>query len=229
MKLRLSQPKMVHAAALLSATIVACTPAVAPVPCPLQVTVNTEAGVPLRGATLRVNERDIGSTNATGELHFTSMAPEGSVLTLSVRCPSGFESVGAPIAVAVRRLTALAGSHAPPSLRQRLVCHSTAQTSVVVVSADQPDLPVLIDGSALATTNEDGIAHVSVRGKPEASFEIALDTTAHPELRPQNPSRHFTLGKAAQIFKFLQPLKSEKPHPRRTAKKPERSVPYRID
>jgi hypothetical protein len=191
--------------------------------------VSTEAGAPVSGATLRVNDRDVGTTNATGELHFASTAPEGSLLTLSVKCPSGFESVGVPIPVALRRLTALAGSNTPPALRQRLLCRNTEQTSVVVISTTEPDLPVLLDGTARTITNSDGIAHVALRGKPDTTFEITIDTTAHPTLRPQNPSRHITLGKAAEMFNFQQQLKAEKPRIGRTSKKPERSVPYRMD
>ncbi|HEX2881060.1 MAG TPA: hypothetical protein VHO25_16120, partial [Polyangiaceae bacterium] len=191
-----------HPELLLAILLAACTSTAATAPCPVQVTVSTEVGAPVSGATLRVNDRDVGITNATGELHFASNAPEGSMLSLSVRCPSGFEAVGAPIPVALRRLTALAGSNAPPALRQRLLCRSTEQTSVVVISTDQPALLVLLDGTPRTTTNSDGIAHIALRGKPDTTFEITLDTSTHPELRPQSPSRHFTLGKTAEIVGF---------------------------
>jgi hypothetical protein len=181
------------------------------------------------GAIVRANQRDIGTTNATGELHFASTAAEGSLLTLSVQCPRGYENVGGPVTMALRRLAALPGSDTPPTLRQQLVCRSTEHTSVVVISTDQPDLPIVVDGTARTTTNVDGIAYVTLRGKPDTSFEITLDTRAYPELRPQNPSRHFTLGQTAEMFSFQQPIKAERPLLRRAARPPARPLPYRMD
>ncbi len=88
---------------------------------------------------------------------------------------------------------------------------------------------IIPNGTPQAVTNAAGIAHLTLRGKPNTPFELKLDTTIHPELHPQTPTRTFTLNETAAIFTFQQPLKAERARTRRPSKKPERSMPYRID
>lgn len=207
---------------------VACAPAATPAPFPLHITVSTTAGAPVPAATIQINGHDAGTTNATGELRIASSSPEGSVMSLRVVCPAGYESASDSTSIALRRLATLDGTSSTPALRQRLICNATEQTSVVLVSSE-PNLPLVINGTPQAITNASGIAHVTLRGKPNTPFELKLDTTPRPDLHPQNPTRTFTLNETATIFTFQQPLKAERARIRRAAKKPEPSVPYRID
>lgn len=206
----------------------ACAPAAAPAPFPLHIAVSTAAGAPVPAATIWINDHNAGTTNATGELHVASSSPEGSILSLRVVCPAGHKSASEPTSIALRRLATLDDTSSTPALRQRLICNATEQSSVVLVSSE-PNLPVVINGAPQAVTNAAGIAHVLFQGKPNTPFELKLDTTSHPELHPQNPSRTFTLNETATIFTFQQPLKAERARTRRATKKPERTVPYRID
>jgi hypothetical protein len=219
-------------AVLLSGLIIAlnaCKPGQGSPPFALQVDVSTDSNIPISAATILIDGASAGLTDASGKLRLTSAAAEGRVLTLSVKCPLGYVSGNESIPVALRRLATLDATQAQPTIRQRLVCNASEETSVVVVNVGRANLPVLVNDAMQATTNANGIAHVALRGKPNTAFTIALDTTAHPELHPQNPTRTFTLGKTPELFVFQQQIQGEKARPRRAYKKSAGAVPYRID
>lgn len=225
-----AQFKCVSLLVALLAVLCACQPTPVIAPFSLQIVVHTDASAPVPAATILLDGVAAGMTDATGELHLTSSAPEGRILMASVKCPGGYESGSQPIAMALRHLATLDGTHTPPALRQRFVCNASEQTSVVVVSVGAANLPVRVSDTVQAITNPSGVAHVALRGKPGTSFTMTLDTTAHPELQPQNPTRTFTLGKTPELFAFQQQVNAEQSTGRRVRRGSEKvaTIPYRV-
>jgi hypothetical protein len=219
----------IHAGVVLILFNMGCDSPAIPPPFPLHIHVSTENGTPVTGATIAVNGLGAGATNKHGELALRFSAIEGNALSVNVSCPPGFESPNDTASLAVRRLTTLDGSGTFAALRHRLTCNPTEQTSVVVVSTNEPNLPVLVNGIQQGLTNIAGFAHVSLRGKPNTTFEVELDTRANLKLRPQVPARSFTLGRSNELFRFEQQLRTQNSAVRRIPKTPEPRVPYRID
>jgi hypothetical protein len=70
-------------------------------------------------------------------------------------------------------------------------------------------LPVKYLGREVAHTDAAGAAHFVLRAAPEDVLEIQLDTSAHPELRPRQPSARFRVAARDEIFVFNSSLHAE--------------------
>jgi hypothetical protein len=86
-----------------------------------------------------------------------------------------------------------------------------------------------MDGQPVGKTDTNGLAHLLVKAPPGLSFRIALDTTAHPALRPQNPSMTYTLGQADDVLLMDQPFQEKKARKKPKKKEPEPQLPQRLE
>jgi hypothetical protein len=81
-----------------------------------------------------------------------------------------------------------------------------------------PNLPIQHRLKTLAVTDQDGIAHFSLRGKPGETFELVVNTDEQPGLRPANPAASLTISGRddAQVLErsFVTPKAKAKPRAR---------------
>ena len=148
--------------------------------------VDSDPGVPLAGAVVVRNQKDIAPTDSSGKAKLTITGSEGDTHDYFVRCPADFQSPSKPISVVLRRLT---DKTRPPEYTTS--CPPNVRRVVVAVRADGgPNLPVTYLGQRVAMTDASGAAHVLLNMHPGDQFELGLDTSekGYERLRPQNPT-----------------------------------------
>jgi hypothetical protein len=162
--------------------------------------VDADPGVPLAGAVVTRGERRLGESDATGEVAIEARGAEGSLLIVRVSCPDGYASPSEPLSIVLR---SIAESDRRPEYRAR--CELSLRTVVVAVRTDQGvSLPLLYLGREVARTDDAGAAHFMLEGPPDDGFELTLDTSAQPSLRPQNPSARFQVAERDDVLVFSQ-------------------------
>ena len=92
-------------------------------------------------------------------------------------------------------------------------------------------LSLQIDGKPAGITDADGIAHVLVHAERNLkSLNVSLDTSAHQELKPKNPSRTYELAGNDAVLVFDQAIvATHKPVFHGASTKPRKHIPYRVD
>jgi hypothetical protein len=69
---------------------------------------------------------------------------------------------------------------------------------------------VLYLSRPVTRTDASGAAHFALEVAPGAQFTVALQTDENPKLKPQNPSKPFTIGQTDEILLFEQKFDVEK-------------------
>lgn len=170
--------------------------------------VTSDPGHGLGGAELLASEQRVATTSADGRASVDLEGVEGDTVTLTVRCPAGFESP-APVRVALRRLSK--DSH-PPRFDAR--CAPTERTFVVGIRTENgPDLPIYRFGKLVGRTDASGAAHVIVRAKANEHVSFTLDTKRverRPALRPESPTLTFVAGDRDEVVVLEQRFEVER-------------------
>jgi hypothetical protein len=175
------------------------------------------------GAVVLVRGEPVATTDALGSslLHVPGQA--GDRVPVSLSCPG---TSGAPAASAELLLPGAPSASADETPALRLACPPTMRDAVVLVHASggAASLPVKLDGAVIGHTDSLGFAHVHVRAGAPAEFDVSLDTSAEPALSPANPTQHFQLAHADELFVFDTAFDAAGPARKapRPAKKPRR-------
>lgn len=164
--------------------------------------VESDPGVGVAGAAVLAGGELVGVSDAKGALSADVPAPRGEPIRVDVRCPQGFLSNSASTLVTPRRFERMDARE--PPIEVTLRCRPERRVAVFVVNSGVRQLPVLLDGERVSTTNDFGIAHFSVRGAPGAEYSVTLDTSEAPQLRPRSPVHVRTLDDADEIFVLTQ-------------------------
>lgn len=160
---------------------------------PVRIAVQSDPGKVVAGAVLKLNTRELATSDATGIATLNLTGREGDSVDVTVACPEGYESPSKPISI---RLTQRGGSSKAPEYPA--VCAPGFRNVVVAVRADNgARIPVTYLGKPIARTDEAGAAHVLLRMRPGDQFELGLDTTGFPKHHPQQPKASFAVGSAA--------------------------------
>lgn len=196
----------------------------------LRIAVQSDDGVPISGASISIAGQIAGNSDIEGELAVVLRQPEGARIELKAQCPAGYTG-GQSRTVTLRNVSALAEGGKRPVVRERLSCNPIRRALVLLVSSEgQPDLPVVVDGVPEGQTNAQGFAHTRLSGKPGTTFQVTLDTSANPHLRPQNPTRSFTLSSEDTLLAFVQEFQTMPVASKRRHKAPGGPArPYRIE
>ena len=180
-------------------------------PAPFEVAIHVESdpGVPLPGAVIRRNNKDVTFTGPDGRAKLTLAGSEGDAYDFYVACPADFQSPTKPVSVVLRRL---ADKKMP---EYTVSCQPTVRKVVVAVRTENgPFLPVTYLGKMVARTDASGAAHLLLAMRPGDQFELGLDTTekGHERLRPQNPVNVFQVKPHddIQLFEVKFALEKEK-------------------
>jgi hypothetical protein len=181
-------------------------------PPPFEVAIHVESdpGVPLAGAVIRRNNKDVTFTGADGRAKLTLSGNEGDAYDFYVACPADFQSPTKPVSVVLRRLS---DKKMP---EYTVSCQPTVRKVVVAVRTENgPFLPVTYLGKMVARTDASGAAHLLLAMRPGDQFELGLDTSekGHERLRPQNPVNVFQVKPHddIQLFEVKFALEKEKP------------------
>lgn len=179
---------------LLGCLATACQSATrAPRPFPIALSAHDALGRPVAGARAWVFGQPVGRTDPQGTLELVHRGRAGSVLDLLLACPPGYRTEEPE-----RRLP-LRGDGRSAPLKVALTCTAEQPIAAVVVRAP-PGLPVLVDGKRVGQTQDDGTAHLLVRGVPGTSLQITLDTSDAPDLIPQHPVTTFQIESRDQLL-----------------------------
>jgi hypothetical protein len=175
--------------------------------------VQSDPGRPLANAFVRFGTRTMGPSKEHGAIVLGTHGVEGERIQLSIECPEGHVAPEAPLTVQLRK----SGDGKRPEYP--VSCPPTQRTLVIAVrAANGPHLPVRYLGQELTKTDSKGAAHVLIKAAPNEDLQLVLDTSSHPELRPQNPSVRFQASQQDDIFVFDHEFVVAKTAPRRAAR-----------
>jgi hypothetical protein len=175
----------------------------------VQVNFESDPGQPLAGAELLLMGQVAGASNPDGVVELRAAGQEGERIKYKVRCPPDHRS---PEQALIITLTTLSGAAPPPEYRVR--CTPESRSVVIAVRAQRgPDLPVTYLGREVARTDASGAAHWQLQLARSETVEVTLDTSARPDLRPQNPSKRFESPDEDAVLLFDQDFVVELPPP----------------
>lgn len=189
---------------LLALASVACaTKKTPPEPYRVELRASASDGAPLPAVELSINGKTAGTTGADGRLLRHITGPEGTLLRIGAKCPTDSAPQSELPVLRLARTKSIGASKAQP-LTAEVRCAPTHRDVVVVVKADRGGrLPVLIDGKVVATTDDDGTAHVMLRrAAGEGKVEVSLDTASQASLKPVSPSRTYDLAGRDAVVLF---------------------------
>lgn len=204
----------------------------------LQFDVVDDRGEAIAGVAIAVGDTQIGTTNGSGILRAEVSASKGDRYPLHRQCPERYENAGEVESIVFRDTKGLGGGkHA--KIHVQLQCERQERVAALLVHADgRQGLPVLIDGVEVGRTGAGGFAHLRLDLRPGSQFQVAIDSSEHPSLRPVDPRRTMTVGSEDGLFVF-DPVFSElvpekKKRRRRRAQAPaqaptQKTRPVRID
>ena len=175
-----------------------CAPPPPPPPFHVNLTVESDPGMPLEGAQVFSRGKVVGVTGPTGVAALSLAGAEGTTFDFSIQCPEGYKSPLTPLTVLLRRLGSAATEY-------KARCFPLMRTAVVAIDADKgPNLPVVYLGREVARTDESGAASVLLSVTPGEEFTVTLSTQdkAAQALRPQNPSVTFRPKDQDDLFVF---------------------------
>jgi hypothetical protein len=165
---------------------------------PLRIRAQGDAEAPLAGVQISGGGTLLGTTDAQGSVQLSLEGTEGERMPLQVTCPGGFVSPEKPLVVGLRQLGP--GSPAPTF---EVACVPRLHTFVIGLRAEHgAHVPVSYLGQALGETDATGVAHVLVRAPRQEQVSLTLDTSGHPELRPQNPTLTFVAPDRDELVLF---------------------------
>lgn len=194
-----------------------------PRPIPVSFVVAQADNTPVEGARVRVGER-AALSDAAGRVDLLVRGEPDTLTAVQLSCPAGFTSAGGAPRVALRSSQSL-GAAQGSGVVHALGCTPLTTRRVVVVTTNVPmELPILVDGRRVAST-EGGVAHVAYEGPPRSSFSVVLDTSQYPDLLPRNPSREMRTAELDEVSVFEQDFSRVRRKPRRKARPKKRKAP----
>jgi hypothetical protein len=193
-------------------SVVACAP-----PAPQQnayellVRVDSDPGEGLWNVPLFHGGRRVGVTGADGSARVQLAGGEGERTSLRAECPSTHSGPTEPTVIVLRSYQGAGLPEVDISCPPR-----TRKLAVVVKAKNGADLPIVHRGKTIGRTDASGTAHLLLKGPPGDAFEVALDTSSRPDLRPQDPGGRFVIASRDEAVLFDPELEIERaPPPRR--------------
>lgn len=169
---------------------------------PVVITAVTDDGKPLADLAVSLGRAPAGRTDATGHLRRRVVGKEGQKVTVSVTVPKGYKlAPNQASSLVLRRLTDIGnGAGRPLPIEHVVTLSPLVRSYAVLVRAGVPGLPIQTFGTQQAITNSKGVALFLYHGTPGDELQVRLDTSAHPELRPQNPTASFLLAQRNEAY-----------------------------
>lgn len=219
---------LVGQALFLALALAGCGAEPPPAPTPYRVlfSARQDDRDPVEGVRLVAGGGPLGETGPDGSLRVDFGGSEGTVVPVEVVCPAGYEPDEPEVRVWVRRIEHLF-TERDVDAQIDVGCHPELRTAVLLVRArGYQGLPVTLDGQPVAVTDAGGVAQVAVTRPPGAELQVRIVTDARPRLRPESPSRNFTVPATDDFLVFDQPFEERRPPRRRP--RPHPTGPVRL-
>lgn len=209
--------KRVAAALIAVAALSACSEEAGKFP--VVISAITDDGKPMPDLMVTIGRSPAGKTDAEGKLKVRVVGKEGQKLTVAVTVPKGYRAATPDSTLVLRRLAGVddGNGHALP-IEHVVKLSPLEREYAVLVRVGVAGLPVLTFGTQQAITNDKGVAMFLYRGAPGDELQVKIDTSAKPDLRPQNPQSNFLLVAKAEAYVvkekftvFKAPVKHHKP------------------
>lgn len=210
-------------AILAASALTACGAAAAePSAYALRVHVESDPGEGLPDVGILRDERQVGKTDAQGLSTLHLRGREGERVALRAVCPETHLTPDAPTTVILRSYV---GQEAPELL---IRCPPRRRTlAVVVLAKNGANLPLTHRGAEIGRTDAQGLAHLTLASEPGDAFEVTLDTSSQPALRPPNPGARFVIGAHDDALLF-DPVLTVPPKRKKRQRAPKPDLPQRI-
>jgi hypothetical protein len=169
-----------------------------------------DLGKPLASVQLSAAGAALGETDAVGQRALSMPGTEGQRVDLLARCPAGYAGPRERPAFLLKHMRDLQGGLSDQPIEVNLTCDATSHVALVAIHTGQPGLPIMLRGQAVGQTSEAGTAHVMLREPVGNSFQLTLDTSAKPELRPESPTHMFAVTHQDAFAVWDQPFEREK-------------------
>lgn len=171
----------------------------------IKVRVVSASGEPVANATLLRNGAAVAQSSSDGLAAFEAVGTEGETVIFRAQCPTGYRSPDRPLAVALRTFAE------EVSPEYDVACVRATNVLIVAVAAKGgAELPIRYLDNEIGRTSSHGAGHVRLELPPGQSVELVLDTRQRPELQPQNPVAHFTMGDSSELAVFKQEFTSRR-------------------
>ena len=130
-----------------------------------------EQGTPVTDATVKLNDKELGQTDAKGELvhEYTTLPPKGVTLTVS---KPGY-------AASQKSASVQPGERLEIALARRAILTVTAISDEYGVRAGVPGVAVSVDGRPLGKTDERGVYTYTYEGAPGRKAQVALSAPGY--------------------------------------------------
>lgn len=169
-----------------------------------------DLGRPLADVQLSAAGQALGATDAQGQRALSMPGVEGQRVDLVASCPVSYTGPRERPAFLLKRTRAPQGSSSEQPIEVNLTCDSTNHVALVALQTGQGNLPIMLRGQVVGQTSELGTAHVMLREPAGSSFQLTLDTSSRPELRPESPTHVFTVTHQDAFSVWDQPFELEK-------------------
>jgi hypothetical protein len=202
----------------------------APAPFKVELRAFNDEGAPLAGVAFSFDKKPAVLTGADGRVVQTVAGDEGASLSVNVICPANYDPPPQHPMVRLTRTRSIDARATAHTLPVEVRCERKQSDVVVVVKAERGGrLPVLIDGKPVATTDDDGLAHVLLRrARSEKTLQVSLDTGFRTALKPVSPARTYDLHGRDAVVYFEQTFVTATPTMARSTT-PRRHIPVRVD
>jgi hypothetical protein len=186
---------------------------------PVVISAVTDDGKPMPDLPVTIGRSPAGKTGADGKLQMRVVGKEGQKLAVGVQVPKGYRLATPDSTLVLRRLADIeAGGGRTLPIEHVVKLSPLEREYAVLVRVGVAGLPILTFGTQQAVTNDKGVAMFLYRGAPGDELQVKIDTSAKPELRPQNPQSNFLLVAKAEAYvvkekfaTFKAPVKHHKP------------------
>jgi len=131
----------------------------------------SEGGTPVVDATVKLNDKELGKTDAKGELvhEYATLPANGVALTVSKQGYAAWN----------KRASVQPGERLEVALARRAVLTVTAISDEYGVRAGVPGVAVSLDGRALGKTDDRGVYIYTYDGAPGRKAQIALSVSGY--------------------------------------------------
>jgi hypothetical protein len=186
---------------------------------PVVIVTQSDDGRALPDLPVTLGKTPAGRTDADGRLKMRVAGKEGQKIAVTVGVPKGYKISGTAAPLVLRRLVDIeSGSSRALPIEHVVKLAPLERRYAVLVRTGVAGLPIETFGTRRAVTNDKGVAMFLYDGAPGDELQVKLDTSSHPELRPQNPTENFLLAQRSEAYVVKQhfatykaPVKHHKP------------------
>ncbi len=188
----------------------------------LDLKTQSDDGRPLAGVVVYFKDRPMGASASAGELQLVVAATTGQSLPLRFDCPKGYVATRDGVRVPLR-------TSGDNRYQVVLDCKPEKRKALVAISTNMANIPLFLGDEQIGVTNEFGVAHLAVARAEQDDFEIKMDTSSVPLLRPMSPVFQFKMPDHDESFIVQETFVLEELPPPPPPPKPKKKVKRKVE